>query len=151
MNLLKQIGRERRRENDELNITPLMNIFLILVPFLLLTAVFVRISILEFSLPVADEKQAGHARQKAPVVIILQITENGFDLKTTGKKIPFIPKKLGNFDYQNLQNRLLEIKTEHVDSEDIILAPGEVIKYDTIIKVMDHCRENGFLNISITA
>jgi len=48
MNLKKALHRENRYEEDNLNITPVMNIFWILVPFLLLTAVYVRISILEF-------------------------------------------------------------------------------------------------------
>ena len=149
MNLRKALHRENRYEEDELNITPVMNIFLILVPFLLLTAVFVKLSILEFSLPTS---QAGEAQkqQNNPVVTILAISEKGFELKTKGMKIPFIEKKKDNFDFQTLVEKLQKIKEMHVQTEDIILAPQVSIKYGTIIKVMDRCRENGFLNISIS-
>ena len=150
MNLKKALGRESRYEEDNLNITPVMNIFLILVPFLLLTAVFVRISILEFSLPTSTQAGEAQKPQNNPVVTILAISEKGFELKTKGMKIPFIVKKEDNFDFQTLVEKLQKIKETHVQTEDIILAPHALIKYDTIIKVMDRCRENGFFNISIS-
>lgn len=151
MNLKKSLGREQRTEQEDLNITPVMNIFLILVPFLLLTAVFVKIAVLEFSLPTLDQK-AGKTKleQTKAVVTILAINEKGFELKTQGMKIPFIFKKQDNFDFQTLVAKLQEVKNRHINSEDIIIAPQASIKYDTIIKVMDRCRENGFPNISIS-
>lgn len=151
MNLKKALGRENRYEEDDLNITPVMNIFLILVPFLLLTAVFVKISILEFSLPSADKQSSQTQKQgENPVVTILAISDKGFELKTKGLKFPVIVKKEDNFDFQTLVTKLKKVKEKHHDTEDIILVPHVSIKYNTIIKVMDRCRENGFLNISIS-
>ena len=150
MNLKKSLNRENKYEEDNLNITPVMNVFLILVPFMLLTAVFVRISILEFSLPTSTEASEVQQSQTNLVVTILAISEKGFELKTKGMKIPFIAKNEGNFDFQVLVQKLKNIKETHAQTEDIILAPQVTIKYDTIIKVMDRCRENGFLNISIS-
>lgn len=150
MNLKKALGRENRYEEDNLNITPIMNIFLILIPFLLLTAVFVRISILEFSLPTSTQAGEAQKPQDSPIVTILSISEKGFELKTKGMKIPFILKQADKFDFQTLVEKLQKIKGMHAQTEDIILAPQVSIKYDTIIKVMDRCRESGFFNISIS-
>jgi biopolymer transport protein ExbD len=151
MNLKQSLGRERQTEPEDLNITPVMNIFLILVPFLLLTAVFVKIAVLEFSLPSLDQKSGKtKLEQTKTVVTILAISEKGFELKTQGMKIPFIFKKQDNFDFQTLVAKLKEVKNRHINSEDIIVVPQASIKYDTIIKVMDRCRENGFPNISIS-
>lgn len=150
MNLKRAIGRERNYETEDLNITPVMNIFLILVPFLLLTAVFVKISILEFSLPTAGERSAQASQQKNPVVTILAITDKGFEIKTKDLKIPFIAKLDSGFDYVRLVEKLNRVKQRHQETEDIIIAPQAATKYDTIIKVMDRCRENGFPNISIS-
>lgn len=150
MNLRKALNRENKYEEDNLNITPVMNVFLILVPFMLLTAVFVRISILEFSLPTSTEAGEAQQSQTNLVVTILAISEKGFELKTKGMKIAFIEKTADNFDFQTLVEKLQKVKETHTQTEDIILAPQVSIKYDTIIKVMDRCRENGFLNISIS-
>ncbi|MFQ5824269.1 MAG: ExbD/TolR family protein [bacterium] len=151
MNLKKSLGRERRDLQEDVNITPVMNIFLILIPFLLLTAVFVKIAVIEFSLPSVDKKAGGsETKQNKAVVTILAINEKGFELKTQGAKYPIIFKKHDNFDFQTLVAKLKEVKRLHKDAEDIIIAPQAYIKYDTIIKVMDRCRENGFSNISIS-
>lgn len=151
MDLRKASGRERSKEPDDLNITPIMNIFLILVPFLLLTAVFVQISIHEFSLPTGETSEQQAEPEKKPVVTLLTITESGFQLKTQGKNFPDIPKDSNDYDYASLVAALDEVRSMHTGAEDIILAPASSIKYEIIIRVMDRCRENGFLNISISA
>lgn len=152
MNLKKALGRENNFEEDDLNIMPVMNLFLILVPFMLLTAVFVKISILEFSLPTADTPASEINKQENnPIVTIIAITENGFRLKTKGLQIPIIYKEGENFNYAVLVENLKKIKSMNQQAEDIIIAPQATIKYEIIIKVMDRCRENGFPNISISA
>ncbi len=151
MNLKKSLGREQKFGSEELNITPVMNIFLILVPFLLLTAVFVRISIIEFSLPSTEQQAAAEQTPNTPpVVTLLAIRDKGFELKSKGVTITFIAKKNEQFDFELLVEKLAEVKQLHRASEDIIIAPDTEIKYNTIIQVMDRCRENGFPNISIS-
>jgi biopolymer transport protein ExbD len=51
--LARRRGGHRRHNHDtaELNITAFMNLMVILVPFLLITAVFSRLAILELNLP----------------------------------------------------------------------------------------------------
>ncbi len=64
MNLKNAIETRRRdRQESDLDLTPVMNIFLILIPFLLLTAVFVKIAVLELSLPNL-ERQGAVAQQQ---------------------------------------------------------------------------------------
>ncbi len=150
MNLKKTLGRDRGDQESELNITAVMNIFLILIPFLLLTAVFVRIAVIEFALPSNQKSSTTEAPPRDAVVTVIAINEKGFDLKTQGMKFSFINKKKENFDFQTLVQNLQKVKALHVETEDIIIAPHAATKYDTIIKVMDRCRENGFPNISIS-
>ncbi|MFQ5754330.1 MAG: ExbD/TolR family protein, partial [bacterium] len=148
MDLKKALSRTSDYKVEDVNITPVMNIFLILIPFLLLTAVFVKIAVIEFSLPSTENRaRSQQTQQTKAVVTILAINEKGFDLKTQGLKLSFINKKQQNFDFQTLVQKLREVKRQHQESEDIIIAPQASIKYDTIIKVMDRCRENGFPNI----
>jgi len=150
MNLKKSIGRNQDLTADDLNITPVMNIFLILVPFLLLTAVFVRISIIEFSLPSSETAANTNQNNPPPVVTILSIRESGFELKSKDISNAPIKKKENRFDYQLLVDQLRKVKERHARTQDIIIVPDARIKYDVIIQVMDRCRENGFPNISIS-
>ena len=48
---LSRYRRKRNKDDAELSITAFMNLMVILVPFLLITAVFSKISILELDLP----------------------------------------------------------------------------------------------------
>ena len=54
-------GRHHRNDTAELNITAFMNLMVILVPFLLITAVFSRLAILELNLPGSSSEPVASA------------------------------------------------------------------------------------------
>lgn len=153
MNLRQDMKNEK--EDLDVNLTAVMNIFLILIPFLILTAAFVKLSIIDFSLPTAG---GGASSVQPPpeekmILTVLDIKTNGeFQLKSTGSK--FDPIYTVNtkdvYDYKKLVSQLKELKIKHQAVEDIILLPESGVKYDVIIQVMDRCRENGFTNISLS-
>src|SRR5690606_18627355 len=64
----------------ELNITAFMNLMVILVPFLLITAVFSRMTVLELNLPALDQAQA-QSPEKIDLVLELVVRENSFDFQ----------------------------------------------------------------------
>jgi biopolymer transport protein ExbD len=154
MNLNNALGRSRdkRSVDTEINLTGVMNVFLIMIPFLLLTAVFMRISVLELSLPSLDKKSAEVKEQKPKSVVLnfLAVRENGFELRVPDLKLPDIPKKNNIYDWETLVSQLKQAKEKYPDSEDIIISPENAIIYDTIVTIMDRCREVGFPNISIS-
>ena len=61
-----------RREPAELNITAFMNLMVVLVPFLLITAVFSRITILELNLPTAQESEASEEEQALDLTVVVR-------------------------------------------------------------------------------
>jgi biopolymer transport protein ExbD len=151
---LKAIVRKRSGTGDDLQMTPVMNVFLILVPFLLLTASFVKIAILEMSLPSLSQQESAQIvapeQRKQLVLNMLAIRQNGFELKSPTFNFSFIAKKDERYDFERLQANLRQIKDKFPDSEDVVIQPEDAIKYDIMIKVMDYCRESGFPNISIS-
>ncbi|MBN1155622.1 biopolymer transporter ExbD [candidate division KSB1 bacterium] len=150
MNLRNTLQRERTSKDEDVNIIPVMNIFLLLIPFLLLTAAFVKIAVLELSLPsLGRGNQSVVQQQKELVLVILAIKETGFQVKSPGFKFDPIEKMGGEYNYTMLLSQLNEIKIKHEAAEDIIISPEGNIKYDIIIKVMDNCREKGFPNVSL--
>lgn len=153
MNLRAVLERKEAVKRDvELNITPVMNVFLILVPFLLLTAVFVRIAVLELALPSLGKKDQSNQVQEPQQVILnmLTIDNEGFQLKSTGFNFPRIPKVGERYDFETLARQLRQVKEKYAESQDVIIAPASEITYDIIVHVMDTCRDNGFPNISIS-
>ncbi len=153
MNLRRTIGKERRGEDAEVNITPVMNVFVILIPFLLLSASFIKIAIIDFSLPSAEQSSSNAVNAKdlkELTVLVVSIGTKGFEVKTSEKKLPLVKKTNGKYDYKTLGDRLKSVKKKYPKLEDVIISPDAKIKYDTIVKVMDKCREVGFPNFSIS-
>jgi len=154
MNIKESTRRKLRGHagEAELNLTAVMNVFLILVPFLLITASFVHIAVLELTLPSLDRQSAAVAPPKPESVVlnVLLIRQTGFELKSPDLKFSNLGITGQGYDWQGLAGQLNRIKTKYPDSEDIIISPEDDIKYDTIIKVMDRLREAGFPNISIS-
>lgn len=152
MNLKQAMSRNKRNSETDVNIIPVMNIFLLLIPFLLLTAAFVQLAVVELSLPSLNKGQ-GQLTQERPqnlVLIILAIKETGFQLKAQGFKFEPLNKINNQYDYRQLIEQLKQIKQMHPYAEDIFISPENKVKYDIIIKVMDRCRETGFSNVSLS-
>ena len=151
MNLRQAIGKSRRSHDTEINITPVMNIFVILIPFLLLTATFVKIAIIDLALPTLEQKSGVNDEEiKDLTVLVLAISPEGFQIKTSEKNYPMIKIKDGDYDYLDLGKKLTEIKTQFPKLEDVIISPSSEILYHVIVKVLDNCREVGFPNYSIS-
>ena len=151
MNLKKSLGRDRRNLDSDLNITPVMNIFVILIPFLLLTATFVRIAIIELGLPSLQESESQDPEDlKDLTVLVVSIQPDGFKIKTSEMNMPVIPKKSNQFDFETLTNRLQGIKKRFPKLKDVVILPESQIRYQVIVKVLDSCREIGFPNYSIS-
>ncbi|MCA9743534.1 MAG: biopolymer transporter ExbD [Deferribacteres bacterium] len=140
-----------RRSSDDVNITPVMNLFLVLVPFLLLTTEFVRIAVLELSLPSQNQSSSRQEKsQKPPILVLLAIDDSGFEIKAPGMRFEKILRQGTNFQFSTLARELKRIKAQYGDTEEITIQPSEAILYDTIVDVMDTCRDNGFPNISVS-
>ena len=154
MNLKQSMKRRLRGHAGEtdVNLTAVMNIFLILIPFLLLTATFMRIAVLELTLPSFDRvgEQAATQKRENVVFSTLKIRQDGFALASDNMKFPELTKENDGYDWEALGEQLGRVKQRHPATEDIIISPEDEIRYETIITVMDFCREAGFPNISIS-
>lgn len=151
MNLKQVLGKNRRNLEADLNITPVMNIFVILIPFLLLTATFVRIAIIELSLPSVETQDSTNLEElKDLTLLMVTISLDGFEIKTSEKDFPVIPNHSGGFDYDRLTVRLAKIKEQYPKLNDVLISPDDNIRYQVIVNVLDRCREVGFPNFSIS-
>lgn len=129
------MARRREHEEQELEITTLMNVMVVLISFLLLTAVFSQVTIQELKLPA--QAGGGAAPLKPPVIIEVIVRKNKLEI-TNGKKVTdSIPKNGDKFEYQKLSQYLLQLKNENKDKEDINILMEPDIDYETLIAVMD--------------
>lgn len=131
------MSRRQKKSNEqvELDITTFLNLMVVLIPFLLATAVFSKITIQELNLP--QGAAAGQAPDKPVFTIEVMIRKEGLEIGD-GKRInSSIPKKDGKYDLEELSKELRVLKSEHPDKEDVTVLLESDIEYENMIAVMD--------------
>ena len=123
---------------EDLNLTPMIDIFMIIIFFLLLTTVLVKTAIINVYLP--QEQSASRSGGAPQEVLIVKVNESGFELGGVGAGA-FIPKNGAGLNYIELNRRLAGIKERYPDKEGIVLLFDVDVPYDIVVKVMDAARE----------
>ena len=125
----------RGDEQVELDITTFLNLMVVLIPFLLVTAVFSRITIQELNLPT---EAAGGANPDKPVVTIEVIVRKDKLELGDGKRVTAtIAKKEGKYDLRKLSESLISLKGNYGEKEDATILIEPDIEYEDLIHVMD--------------
>jgi len=130
----------RRRTSaqpSELDMTTFLNLMVVLVPFLLITAVFSRITIVELNLPSAT---GGAAAAEPTFRIEVIVRATGIEISNGSSVIAAIPMVDEEYDLATLSKMVMALKRENPDSNDasVLLEPD--IEYDHLIQVMDVVR-----------
>ena len=124
----------------ELNITAFMNLMVVLVPFLLMTAVFSHITILDLNLPPPGGQDTNKPKQP-PYELRVTIRKNTLVISDNRLgMIKRIPSKSEEHNFSLLKETLKQVKARIPDHTNItILAEGKT-RYDDLINAMDSSR-----------
>ncbi len=126
-------------ETAELNITAFMNLMVILVPFLLITAVFSRMAILELNLPGSSTEPADEKELTFQLEITVRLGQIEVGDRNIGA-LGVYPNGIDGYDYVALSRKLSEIKESYPDKTDAAILLESEIAYDTLVQVMDRVR-----------
>ncbi len=125
------------RAAPELDVTSFMNLMVVLIPFLLISAVFSRVAIMELSVPTSAGGAASNTPNFAIEVIVRQA---GFEIANGSSVEAAIPKKDDLYDMEMLSKMLMRLKTQYPEKEDATILMEPDIEYDFLIQVMDAVR-----------
>ena len=147
---------KRAAESTELELTPVMNLMVVLIPLLLTSAQFIRLGVIEMNLPPAIGASGISAAVPKEVEkkldLSVTITDAGFYLASSlavalGEKGegPTIPKTADDkYNYAELNHQLYKIKQKAVgvfrDADKIIILAAPDIDYQTVVSTMDATR-----------
>jgi biopolymer transport protein ExbD len=128
----------RTRKPAELLLVPMIDIFTVLVTFLLMTAVFSRTVILQLNLPAPQTEF-----KEPPPGLQLEVMVHKDQLMVADRNsgpLHAVPKNAAGYDYDGLTEYLKFVKTKFPDKTEasILLEPDTA--YDTLVQVMDHVR-----------
>lgn len=152
---MAQIGGESgrgRAVSVELNLVPFIDLMSVLITFLLITAVWTQVSMIQIGSSLYAKKDDTQAPPQltpnADVALKVDVKADGYVL-TVGTQIISLPKANGNYDQEALVAQLQRVKQLYPEKVDGIVSMGDEIPYENLINTMDQFLVSGFPNISI--
>jgi biopolymer transport protein ExbD len=144
---MKLVRRKHVREDVELNITAFLNLMVILIPFLLITAVFSRVTVLELNLP--SKNAIARQEEKIKLQLELVVRKDSFEIRDSNLgRIKYFPRSADSTNWKAFTNVLVEIKSRFPEEQSITLLLEPKINYKTLIKVMDRVRYADIVQIT---
>ena len=129
--------RRSKQPAYEIDVTTFLNLMVVLVPFLLITAVFSRLTIVELNLPSAASGPTNANENFTPEVIV---REAGIEITNGRVVIAAIPNVDEEYDLETLSDFMVELKTTYPQQEAASVLMEAQIPYDYLIRVMDTVR-----------
>ena len=124
---------------DDLNIVPMIDMMVILVFFLIFTAVFSKTNILELNLPA----NASAAPLDLPKGLKLEVIIRPNDLVVNDRNsgpLKVLDNTQSGYDLDGLSEYMRRVKATYPQMTDATVLPGPNVSYDTLVQVMDTVR-----------
>jgi biopolymer transport protein ExbD len=116
-----------------------MNLMVILVPFLLMTAVFSRLAILELNLPGSSSEPANQPNLTFQLEVTVRKDQIEVGDRNQGRFGVYKNSEDG-YDFDALSEKMSEIKKRYPEKTDVAILLESDIAYDTLVQVMDRVR-----------
>ena len=136
--LMQSTYASRMRKPAELMLVPMIDIFTVLVTFLLMTAVFARITVLNLDLDVASADNSTPSEPEFRLEVIVR--KESLELTNGTVTIATIPNVDGGYDLKTLSEAAVSLKRDYpqTDNASVLLEPD--VEYDSLVQVMDAIR-----------
>lgn len=145
--------RRRQKEPAELNITAFMNLMIVLVPVLLLSLVFSRITVLELTLPESSASAEANSDPDNREVELVFRSDRLEVMYPRGVVVKTIPQIDGKHDYKLLSLTLQEVKRmlaeQQIERRTITFLSEPDTDYQTLVTAMDTVRS--FKSVVVTS
>jgi biopolymer transport protein ExbD len=131
----------------ELNLAPMLDIIVSIVPMLLLSVAFIHVTVIDTPIPQAVEKAiaAANEKNKDMVQVTLHVSkQEGFRFVVNDKgqmKETVVALKDTKLDLDALHKETLSLKRTYPDVFRLELNPAESVALEEIVAVMDQVRQ----------
>lgn len=134
----------------DIDVTPIMSMLIILIPFLVSMAVMTHLSILQFSLPPNVGPGMGAGSEKPKLKLTVVVAEEFLAITHGENMLDSVPVLNGEYDYAVFGLKLVERRKTVDTGNELVVASRDRIKLKTVVAVMDQCREAGFEKIGMS-
>jgi biopolymer transport protein TolR len=140
-----------RETNTEVNLIPFIDLMSVLITFLLITAVWTQVSMIQLGSSIYGKKTSDQIippPKMADIPLRLDVKESGFRLIVGPEKYVF-EKKNREWSTAELLERLAVVRQMYPDKADATVTVDNEVPYEKMILGMDALLTTGFGSISI--
>lgn len=145
-------GSRGRKVNIDLNLVPFIDLMSVLITFLLISAVWVQINMIQMGTSFYAQKDPNDPPPVIPpnadVVLKIDVKQAGY-VVTFGRQVISLPNSGEVFDDVGLTAQLLRAKQLYPEKVDAALAVADELPYERMIYSMDVILKAGFPKISL--
>lgn len=144
-----------RDANTDVNLVPFIDLMSVLITFLLITAVWSQVSMIQLGSSIYGKKQENPSEPPPPppvhadIPLRLDVKDFGFRLIIGSEKFQ-VPKASGAYNVAALMTRLKKVKTDYPEKQDAVITVDDEIAYEFLILGMDTLNQAGFPSISVS-
>jgi len=124
-------------DNADIDVTSFMNLMIVLVPVLLMSMTFTKITVMEINLPELGGGNSASSLDQSQLEVMVRKTgiEVYFPSGSLVKGIPLLED--GKQDFQTLSLVMREIKKQVTNKKDALILLTKDLEYQTLLNTMD--------------
>lgn len=143
-----------RGASVDLNLVPFIDLMSVCIIFLLITAVWTQVSMIQLGTSIYAEKTDESVIPTPPqadIQLSVRVSSRGYKIKL-GSEESFIPiVKEGVYNYKVFLRAIQEIKKVYPEKIDVIVSVQNSMLYKDLVIAMDLLLKAGFKGLSISA
>jgi len=153
----RQQSKFKNEESTELNLIPIMNLFVCLLPFLLLTAAFVRMGAVRVELPKAQAGEINPAKPKATQQVDLVFMMTGKQVVVTGYTDNFsmpvnsIQASFSSRDTKSISKYIDKLSEQKTNLGSALFKANPQTRFEDAVKVLSTLRKDKALKSVVLA
>ena len=124
---------------DDLNIVPMIDMMVILVFFLIFTAVFSKTNILQMNLPNSSSAAPLDLPKDLKLEVIIRPDDLVINDRNTGP-LKTLANTPSGYDLDGLSEFIRRVKSQYPQMTEATILSGPATTYDTLVQVMDTVR-----------
>lgn len=145
---------------NEPDLTPIMNLFLTIIPMLLFMLVMSQVALVALNFTQGAGGGGGgqggggddkDTKKLEVFMVNINAPERnltpGFEIREAGMDKTIIPYNNGSFDFVQLDAKLKEIRARNPEQKEINVGPYPTVPYGLLIKAIDLCKANEFFDV----
>ena len=148
---MAQIGDSDEKTTVDLNLVPIIDLMSVLIIFLLITAVWTQVSMIQIGSSIYGKKTSEDKPDpppKAEIPFRVDVRGDGYRVVIGRNEMRF-PKINGAYDQDKLMAEVKKIKELYPEKNDAVITVQDELPYETLIGGMDALLTGGFPEISV--